>query len=408
MINLLEGKPGLDLLPLDRVARSTQAALTGNGVTRRLLQYGDEFGDAAYLGSLAKFLTERYGTQVRPDQLCATPGASLSLQHLLTMLTRPESTTRYAFFQDPTYHLVYQIYNDAGFKKSQFIGIPDDSNGLDVDALEIFLEQHLSKDEAKSEFYSAVLYCVPTHANPTSSILSAERRQKLVQLARQYNVLVICDDVYDFLTFEGVTPKRTVAFDLESMTPSDKPTVISNGSFSKILAPGMRAGWIEAHPSLIQRVGSCGSFISGGSPSNFANEMIAPMLESSDPELSLHHNIAHLRSKLHERLKKLWAAIETYLIPLGCSSTLPSGGYFVWVQLPPGVDRALLEKVMDEQPERDIVIGWGNLFGVPGDANKDRRRFKDHVRLCFAYLPSDTLEKGVIRLAELIHIAKSQ
>lgn len=190
------------------------------------------------------------------DQLCATPGASLSLQHLLTMLTRPESATRFAFFQDPTYHFVYQIYNGAGFKKSQFIGIPDDSNGLDVDALETFLEQHLSKDEAKSEFYSAVLYCVPTHANPTSSILSAERREKLVQLARQYNVLVICDDVYDFLTFEGVTPKRTVVFDLESMSPSDKPTVISNGSFSKILAPGMRAGWIEAHPSLIQRVGS--------------------------------------------------------------------------------------------------------------------------------------------------------
>lgn len=191
------------------------------------------------------------------DQLCATPGASLSLQHLLTMLTRPESATRYAFFQDPTYHFVYQIYNGAGFKKSQFIGIPDDSNGFDVDVLETFLEQHLDKDEAaKSDFYSAVLYCVPTHANPTSSILSAERRQKLVQLARQYNVLVICDDVYDLLTYKGDTPKRIVAYDLESMTSSDKPTVISNGSFSKILAPGMRAGWIEAHPSLIQRVGS--------------------------------------------------------------------------------------------------------------------------------------------------------
>ncbi|KAI7887513.1 hypothetical protein K492DRAFT_1644 [Lichtheimia hyalospora FSU 10163] len=136
--------------------------------------------------------------------------------------------------------------------------------------------------------------------------------------------------------------------------------------------------------------------------------MIAPMLESTDPGLSLHHNIAHLRTKLHERLTKLWTAIETHLIPLGCSSTLPSGGYFVWVRLPFGVDRDLLEKVMNEQPERDIVIGWGNLFGVPGDANKDRRRFMDHVRLCFAYLPSDILDKGVIRLAELIHMAKSQ
>lgn len=140
-----------------------------------------------------------------------------------------------------------------------------------------------------------------------------------------------------------------------------------------------------------------------------ANEMIAPMLVSKDPELSLHHNIAHLRCQLHDRLMKLWAAIETHLIPLGCSSTLPSGGYFVWVQLPSGVDRDLLEKVMDEQPgERDLVIGWGNLFGVPGDANKDRHRFMDHVRLCFAYLPSDTLEQGIIRLAALIKIAKSQ
>lgn len=222
------------------------------------------------------------------QNLCATPGASLSVQHILSMLTRPASTTRFAFFQNPTYHLEYKIFSDVGFTEEQFVGVPEDSDGLCTHAFEEILQARFpdGPDTSADGFYSAVLYCVPTHANPSSTILSHARRVELVRLAREYNVLVICDDVYDILTFDqDPLPKRLVAYDLDDLREKTcgKPSVISNGSFSKILAPGSRAGWIEAHPDLVDKLGlwygtRCmpfasthtgfsASFLSGGSPS---------------------------------------------------------------------------------------------------------------------------------------------
>lgn len=176
------------------------------------------------------------------------------MQHCLSLLTRPGSVTRYAFFQNPTYHLVYRIFTDVGYDTSQFVGIPDTDTGLDVDYFQRFLETHLSSDDSNSsEYYTAVLYCVPTHANPTSSTLSPNKRRRLVELAKKYNVLLICDDVYDLLTFDELAPKRVVAYDLEA--DDGKPVVVSNCSYSKILAPGSRAGWIEAPPKIISKLG---------------------------------------------------------------------------------------------------------------------------------------------------------
>ena len=201
--------------------------------------------------------------------LCATPGASLSLQHILTLLTRPQTVTRHVYFQDPTYFLVFDIFLNAGYTKDQFVGIAEENDsGINVDILEDYLIKHHHKsdkgpfssqdknNDADSMIFNSVLYCVPTHANPTGSVLSNEKREKLVQLGRKYNMLIICDDVYDILTFEGEIPKRLVAYDLESADENTKHVVVSNGSFSKILAPGSRAGWIEAGETIIKQVGA--------------------------------------------------------------------------------------------------------------------------------------------------------
>jgi DNA-binding transcriptional MocR family regulator len=171
---------------------------------------------------------------------------------MLSMLTRPQTTTRHVYFQDPTYFLAFDIFLNVGYTRDQFTGIPEENDsGINIDILQDYLIKHKTSD--KDTVFNSILYCVPTHANPTGSILSNEKRKRLVQLARQYNMLIICDDVYDILTFEGEIPKRVVAYDLEES--DEKHVVISNGSFSKILAPGARAGWIEAGESIIQRVG---------------------------------------------------------------------------------------------------------------------------------------------------------
>lgn len=174
------------------------------------------------------------------------------------MVSRPQTTTRHVYFQDPTYFLAFDIFLNVGYTRDQFTGIPEENDtGINVDILEDYLIKRSStannNEQDDDNIFYSILYCVPTHANPTGSILSVEKRKKLVQLARQYNMLIICDDVYDILTFEGEIPKRVIAYDLDE--EDKKRVVISNGSFSKILAPGARAGWIEAGESLLQRVG---------------------------------------------------------------------------------------------------------------------------------------------------------
>ncbi|KAI9476420.1 MAG: pyridoxal phosphate-dependent transferase [Benjaminiella poitrasii] len=252
-INFFNGQPSADILPTELFAKATQKVFSASNAANDVLQYGHEYGHPNFLKNLAEFLTVEYSSPVSHRHLCATPGASLSLQHILSLLTRPQSTTHHVYFQDPTYFLVFSIFLDLGYTREQFVAIPDSSSGLDVDMLEQYLIQHDRTDDKSDMIFNSILYCVPTHANPTGSVLSNEKRERIVQLGRKYNMLIICDDVYDMLTFRDEIPKRVVAYDLEQ---EGNHVVISNGSFSKILAPGARAGWIEAGETIINKLGA--------------------------------------------------------------------------------------------------------------------------------------------------------
>jgi DNA-binding transcriptional MocR family regulator len=157
------------------------------------------------------------------------------------------------------------VFLNVGYTRDQFISIPEENDsGINVDILQDYLIEHHDKElsdnsstkENTGSVFNSILYCVPTHANPTGSILSNEKRKKLVQLGKKFNMLIICDDVYDILTYEEglAIPKRLVAYDLEE--EQGKHVVVSNGSFSKLLAPGARAGWIEAGETIIKQVGA--------------------------------------------------------------------------------------------------------------------------------------------------------
>ncbi|OAD02179.1 hypothetical protein MUCCIDRAFT_111540 [Mucor lusitanicus CBS 277.49] len=400
-INFMNGQPSADILPANLFAKAAQKAFTAPNAAKDVLQYGDELGHPAFLKNLAMFLSNEYKSAVSSRHLCATPGASLSLQHLLTILTRPQTTTRHVYFQDPTYFLAFDVFLNVGFTREQFVGVPDeDDSGINVDKLENYLIQYHHRgsiDKAESMIFDSVLYCVPTHANPTGSILSNEKRAKLVQLAKKFNMLIICDDVYDILTFEGEIPKRLVAYDLESTkAEGGKHVVVSNGSFSKLLAPGARAGWIEAGETIIKQIGACGSFISGGSPSYLSSQIINEMLIDS----SLHHHIEFLKKTHADRLYNgLYEPIQKELVPLGCSIDIrPKGGYFVWLRVPiPGSQ--LME--ITRQHNIDVGVGLGTLFTVTKSNEDDY-----YVRLSFAHYDTKTLQLGVTRLKQALLIGR--
>ncbi|GAA5795667.1 hypothetical protein HPULCUR_001029 [Helicostylum pulchrum] len=396
MIDFMKGQPSADVLPTKLFAEASQNALSRPNAANDMLQYAPEYGHPDFLNNLAVFLSKEYKSVVSSQHLCATAGASLSLQHILSILTRPETTTCHVYFQDPTYFLAFDIFLDVGYKREQFIGISEqDGSGLNLDILEDYLIKN--QKGIDNEFFNSVLYCVPTHANPTGSILSSEKRKKLVQLARQYNMLVICDDVYDILTFQGEIPKRVVAYDLES---HGKHVVISNGTFSKILAPGARAGWIEAGDTIIKQLGACGSFISGGSPSNLSCQIINEMLINN----SLHQHVKCLRTVHGDRLYEgLWKPIQLHLKPLGCSVAIkPKGGYFVWLKLPI-TGHQLME--ISRQNNIDIGVGLGTLFSVTKETNNEDQYL---VRLSFAHYDTQTLQLGVTRLKQALLIGNSQ
>lgn len=246
-------------------------------------------------------------------------------------------------------------------------------------------------------------------------------RQQLVNLARKYDALVVTDDVYDFLQWD-VNEKRTIdpsnmkapfqrLSDIDRVLPQhlNDPDhfgyTMSNGSFSKICAPGTRTGWADCMPKMAYGLSQCGSTKSGGSASQLTATYINYMLETG----TLRKHIAlKLIPGYQSRYRTLRAAIRQYLEPYGVQclnapDTGTFGGYFVWIKLP---DYLKAKNVVAHAKENmQLTVSQAEAFEVVGDKNPD---FSQCIRLCFAWEPEDLLVEAVARLAETIRASRSQ
>jgi DNA-binding transcriptional MocR family regulator len=248
-INLSIGAPSSDLLPTSLTLTSVTSALQFRDPSN-CLQYGPTLGDDEVRQALSQWLSSCYNDFVDMHRLLLTSGASQSLSNIVAMFTDPTYTT--VLFEDPTYFLARGVFEEHS-SNYKFQAIEQDDQGLDVDALEQLLKTELQKqprrvdNDGKHRF---ILYCVPTYNNPTGRCLSEERRRRLVALAHAFDMLIVCDDVYDVLYLDDTQrpPKRLVAWD-----DPDSGLVISNGSFSKLYGPGLRCGWIETSRGLMDR-----------------------------------------------------------------------------------------------------------------------------------------------------------
>jgi DNA-binding transcriptional MocR family regulator len=159
-------------------------------------------------------------------------------------------------------------------------------------------------------------------------VLALERRRALVQLAQRYRFTSVADEVYHLLHYGPLPPPPLMAFD-----STDDGRVLSLGSFSKILAPGLRLGWVQAHPALIRRFVQAGMVASGGGLNHFTSVLVHATLELG----LLAQNIATLRATYGARVQALAAALRAHLPGQVCFIT-PAGGYFFWLQCQPDVD----------------------------------------------------------------------
>jgi len=361
VIDLGVGQPHLSLLPLELIRQSAELRFSQNDP--EFLQYGAEPGDGYLRIDLAKFLSQGYGFQVDPANLFITSGASMGLDLICTLFTRPGDVI---FVEEPSYFLALRIFADHRLRP---IPIPIDENGLVIAALE----------EALKTVHPAFLYTIPTYQNPSGYTLSQARRERLVALSQEHNFLGVADEVYHFLSYSTQPPTALAG-------ASSQGNVISVGSFSKILAPGLRLGWIQTEADRVMKFASSGLLDSGGGLNPFTSAIVRGVLESH----GLEANIAHLRSVYQDRLQALAGALQRYLPE--ASFSLPQGGYFFWVRLPDEMDAA---KLLDCAAAHKVSFRPGVRFS-------SQSGLTNWMRLCFAFYEADQLEEGVRRLKACI------
>jgi DNA-binding transcriptional MocR family regulator len=435
--------------------QAADAVFLNQSIAVPAMLYGPDEGDERLRKELSKWLTEFYSDHIKDDigaeRLAITGGASQNLACLLQTYTDPEYT-RNIWIVAPSYFLAFRIFNDSGFG-SKLRSVPEDEEGLGIE----YLRQQiaLSEDAANSKgntkpaykvptawgkIYKHVIYAVPTFSNPSSKTMSLRRREEVVRLAREYDALIITDDVYDQLqwpaealassqtgpTIEGAPLRksaipRIVDIDryldggAERHDADGFGNAATNGSFSKLVGPGMRTGWCEGTPKLAWGVAQTGSSRSGGAPSHIAGTFLAEALATGGVQK---HVYEVLQPAYAKRWRLMMDAIRKYLVPLGVK--LPQedrdvvGGYFIWLRLPPHIKANLLARRCKDT--NNLIIADGRLFEVPGDAhlnawdheqksadaNAASTAFPYDVRLCFAWEEEDLLEEGIQRLAEVV------
>merc|ERR1719401_1732324 len=222
------------------------------------------------------------------------------------------------------------------------MGVPIEKDGMDVDALEKLLKENPGKIK--------LVYTVPVHHNPTGVTMSEAKRERLVDLARKHNFVVCADEAYQLLNFEPVNVKPMFYYD----DPAN-PKVLSIGTFSKLIGPGVKVGWVQAHEKLLKPLTNIGFIDSGNNPVIFSSCNLIHLIESG----ALKKHISEVSQDLGSRC----ALICKKLREVGLELDQPKGGYFVWVK------------------------SKGKMTGRSGECMciaKDR--FHDWMRLCFCWL----------------------
>lgn len=359
MIDLGIGQPSPSLLPLNMLDKAARHRLSQADPS--LLAYGAEPGDGFFRLALAEWLTKHYGATVNADHLFVTTGASQGLDLICTLFTQPGDTV---LVEEPSYFLALRILADHRLK---VISLPMDNDGLSLEALE----------EALAEHRPVFLYTVPVFHNPSGITLSATRRRRLIELSEQHDFLIVADEVYQLLAYTAAPPPPLISFDRLG-------TVLSLGSFSKILAPGLRLGWLQGQPALLDRFINSGLLDSGGGLNPFTSAIVRSAIESGSQE----KHLSQLNHVYRQRAAALSSALHR-LLPKIVTFMEPDGGFFIWIQLPETID---VERLLPDLHRRHINIQPGVKFSSQGG-------LRNYARLCFAYYDTEDLAEGVARLA---------
>jgi 2-aminoadipate transaminase len=361
VISLAGGLPAPELFPIDEYRRAFEWVLESDGATA--LQYGPSEGYRPLRDFLSQRLT-RFGMTCGADDVLITNGSQQALDLMGKILLDPGDQV---VVERPTYLGALQAFNQYQ-PRYAVVGMDDD--GMNVEDLERLLQRG---DRVK------FIYAIPTFQNPTGRSMSLARRKRLVELAAHYGVPIIEDDPYGELRFEGEHLPTLKALDSSGC-------VIYLGTFSKILAPGLRLGWVVAAPEVLE------SILHGKQPADLHTGMAQQMATYEVCKGGfVDQQVERIRSFYKERRDVMLRALEEHF-PSNARFTRPSGGLFVWAELPPNVDtrELLIDAVQDK------------VAFVPGQGFHPDNSGTNTMRLNFSNVPPDQLREGVRRLGHAI------
>ena len=366
-ISFIYGLPDPATFPADDLRRAADEVLrTRPGLA---LQYGPEQGYGPLIDYLRHRLANQEDLQMEREQIMLTGGSAQALDHLCTLFTKPGDIV---LVEAPTYHETLQLFRDHGLHPLQ---VPTDASGLQVDALEGRVEA-LAQRGNRARF----LYVIPNFQNPSGITLAADRRPAILALAERYDLLIVEDDVYRDLAYGERPPASLYALD-------GGTRVLRIGSFSKILAPAVRMGWIMGPAGLIARLIGSGLRCMGGG----ANPLVANILSTYCQQGHLRPHIESLHQVYRERRDAMLQALAAHM-PDGVDWTRPGGGFFIWLSLPPPYRAA---EVADLAREAKLLMPVGDPFFAQAPTGQ-------YLRLAFSYVTPPMIERGVATLGQVL------
>ena len=368
IISFAGGFPDSTLFDVDGIRAASQQAL--QDAPGAALQYGATEGYQPLREQLAHFMAAKGVQDLAPEQLIVTTGSQQALDLIGKTLINPGDKV---IVEGPTFLATIQCFRLYG---AELISAPIDGEGVDTEALERLIAQHRPK----------FVYLIPTFGNPSGALLGLARRKKVLELAVQYQTLVVEDDPYGDLYF-GDTPPPPSLLALSGQVPGSRELLVHCGSLSKVLSPGLRVGWMVAPPELLARATMCKQF-SDAHTSTFAQATAAQYLAAGRMPATL----AKVRAVYAERAQAMGDALRAQLGD-AISFVQPQGGLFVWARL-----TGAGGKVADGNVFAKNAIAQGVAF-VPGTPFYCAQPDHATLRLSFATADVEKIREGVARLA---------
>jgi 2-aminoadipate transaminase len=367
IISFAGGLPNPQSFPIQDLKSIAQTVLNNYG--KIALQYGTTQGVNELRETIAeRSIKDGMNGEITLDNIMITSGSQQALDAVGKMFLNPGDI---AIVGLPSYLGGINAFRSY---EANLIGVPLDKEGMQVDLLEEKI-----KELVKQDMTVKFVYTVPTFQNPAGTVMPESRRKKLIEIAHEYNLVIIEDDPYGKLRYDGGPIKPIKAFD-------DEGRVIYMSTFSKILAPGFRLAWIVATEDIMRKLALCKQALdlcTAGFSQYIAYEFI------KSGSLDLH--IMKICEMYKPKRDIMINSMKKYF-PEGCQCNKPNGGMFAWVTLPQGIDTEVM--FLDALKEK-VAYVHGKAFCVDGGGGSS-------MRLNFSYSTNEQLDTGMKRLGTVV------